>query len=52
MNRTGATILLVTLVTLIAYGIFQLFRGNFGVMFATMPLLLFSWLFLSSRRPR
>lgn len=50
MNRTWAVIQVVILVLILGYGTCQLFRGNFGVMFATMPFLVFYYFFLVSRR--
>jgi len=52
MNRTGALSLLLLVTLLLGYGVVELFRGNFGVMFASMPVLLLSWFFLVSRRNR
>ena len=40
----------VLLLLVIGYGTFELFRGNFAVMMATMPFLVIYYFFLVTRR--
>lgn len=50
--RIGAVLQILLLLLVIGYGTFELFRGNFVMLMATMPFLLIYYLFLASRRQR
>ena len=46
----AALLQVVLLLLVIGYGTFELFRGNFAVMMATMPFLVIYYFFLVTRR--
>lgn len=50
--RISALLQILFLLLILGYGVFELFRGNFGVMFATMPFLLIYYFFLTTRKRR
>lgn len=50
--RIGALLQVILLLVVLGYGTFELFRGNFVVMMATMPFLLIYYLFLTTRSKR
>ena len=51
-SRIAALLQVLVVLAVIGYGTFELFRGNFTVMMATMPFLLIFYLFLTYRRRR
>lgn len=50
MNKLFATIAIVATILIIGFSTVQLFRGNLGASFSTVPFLLILYLFLQTRR--
>ncbi len=50
MKKTAAIIQIAVVLLLVGFGTYHLYKGNFGVSVATMPLLLVYYVFMVARR--
>jgi hypothetical protein len=50
VKKTAAIIQIAVVLLLVGFGTYHLYKGNFGVSVATMPLLLVYYVFMVARR--